>query len=555
MSIELDMEPVPRYLIDVDIDALPRVKKDVVILGGGVAGLFSALKMTETHDVLMITKKSLYDSNTRFAQGGIAAVISSEDSPLYHRVDTLIAGAGLCNTDAVDVLVNEGPSRVRELVRMGTHFDQESDGDFALTKEGAHSQRRILHANGDATGYEIVRALSEKAVANERIEIWEHHFAVDIVTHDGECCGLIVQKPDGSRIMVEANATVICSGGAGQLFRYTTNPEVATGDGFAMAYRAGADLQDVEFIQFHPTVLTYPGAPRFLISEAVRGEGAVLRNIKGERFMQRYDDRLELAPRDIVARAIVSEMEATGSTYIFLDISHESPEMVKHRFPTIYAHCLQYGLDLTTDWVPVAPAAHYMMGGIRTGLHGETNIPRLYACGECTSTGVHGANRLASNSLSEAIVFGQRIVNQIRELEKLPDNIHYGLTQIEKHRKNPSIQAVVEKRLKLQKIMLREVGLRRDEKGMTKGLEELKRHMPYFRTEMKQTVEYEFANMLTLAMLITEAALMRQESRGAHYRLDFPNTDDVTGRHHVLINRKEGVRQVPIVDDSQYHEM
>lgn len=275
-----------------------------------------------------------------------------------------MAGAGLCSSTAVDALVNEGPEGVHELIRLGTLFDKE-DGVLALTQEGAHSHRRILHANGDATGYEIVRALAEQVAEHENIEVWDDHYAIDLITEGGECVGALLQRPGGGRLFLQGDATILCSGGAGQLYRYTTNPEVATGDGVAIAYRAGAHIRDMEFIQFHPTALSYPGAPRFLISEAVRGEGAVLRNINGERFMERYHNLLELAPRDIVARAIVSEMELTKSTFVYLDITHESPEMVKHRFPTIYETCMGYGLDITSDWIPVAPAAHYMMGGLR----------------------------------------------------------------------------------------------------------------------------------------------------------------------------------------------
>ena len=535
---------IPRYLVDVELDRLPVLDKDVIVIGAGIAGLFTAIRASKHHNVLMITKKSLLDSNTRYAQGGIAAVFSDEDSPAYHRQDTLIAGAGLCGHDAVDVLVHEGPRGVQSLINMGTQFDQEN-GEFALTKEGAHSQRRILHANGDATGFEIVRALSENAVSNPRIDVWDEHFVIDLVTEDGECCGAIVQKPGGERLFVRGKATILCSGGAGQLYRYTTNPEVATGDGIAMAYRAGAYIRDVEFIQFHPTSLCYPGAPRFLISEAVRGEGAVLRNIKGERFMERYHEQLELAPRDVVARAIVSEMEETRSTFVYIDITHESAEMVKHRFPTIYEYCLKYGLDLTADWIPVAPAMHYMMGGVRTDLNGETNIKRLFACGEVSSTGVHGANRLASNSLSEAIVFGRRIVKRIDELPPLqakPD-IHN-----EQERISAPIQAVVERRLKLQKIMVRYAGLRRNENGLKKGYEELKRQLPIFQSILTQREEFEFANLLTCALLTTESALQREESRGAHYREDFPTRDDIVWRKHTVLHRTQGITEERIED-------
>ncbi|MFX3631661.1 MAG: L-aspartate oxidase [Candidatus Pristimantibacillus sp.] len=536
---------IPRYLVDINLDELPVVEKDVIVIGAGIAGLFTALRASDSNNsVLMITKKSLLDSNTRYAQGGIAAVISEDDSPEYHRQDTLFAGAGLCSDDAVNVLVHEGPKGVKNLIKMGTHFDQEN-GEFALTKEGAHSQRRILHANGDATGFEIVRALSEKAVADSNIELWDDHFVIDLVTQDGECCGAIVQKPDGQRLFVRGKATILCSGGAGQLYRYTTNPDVATGDGIAMAYRAGAYIQDVEFIQFHPTSLCYPGAPRFLISEAVRGEGAVLRNIKGERFMDKYHHQLELAPRDVVARAIVSEMEETRSTFVYIDVTNESAEMVMHRFPNIYEFCLKYGLDLTTDWIPVAPAAHYMMGGVKTGLNGETNIRRLFACGEVSSTGVHGANRLASNSLSEAIVFGRRIVESINKLSEL--DVRPSIINEQLHT-TASMQAVVEKRLKLQKIMVRYVGLRRDAKGLEKGLEELKRQLPIFQSVLTQREDYEFANLLTCALLTTESALQREESRGAHYREDFPERDDQAWRKHTVMHRLHGITEERMVD-------
>lgn len=536
---------IPRYLVDFDLRQLPQVHTEVIVIGVGIAGLFTALKAAERHKVLMVTKKSLLDSNTRYAQGGIAAVISDEDSPAYHRQDTLIAGAGLCSSAAVDVLVHEGPAGVTDLIRMGTEFDME-DGQYALTKEGAHSQRRILHAQGDATGAEIVRALSERTKQDPNIEIWDDHYVIDLITEDGECYGALVQKPDGQRIFVRADATILCSGGAGQLFRYTTNPDIATGDGIAIAYRAGADIRDVEFIQFHPTALCYPGAPRFLISEAVRGEGAVLRNIKGERFMERYHPQLELAPRDIVARAIVSEMEATKSTFVYIDFTHESEETVKHRFPTIYEFCLNYGLDLSSDWIPVAPAAHYMMGGVVTDLYGETTVKRLFACGEVTSTGVHGANRLASNSLSEAIVFGRRIVERIRQLprvDRIPE-----VRQETPERKDIAIQPIVEKKLKLQKVMLRYVGLFRNAQGLEKGYEELKRHLSIFDARLSKREEYQFANLLTLALLTTHAALIREESRGGHYREDFPERDDLVWRKHTVFNRVTGITEGRIDD-------
>jgi L-aspartate oxidase len=529
---------IPRTLVDIDIASIPHVHTDVIVVGAGIAGLYTALQVAKKHRVVIIAKKSLHESNTRYAQGGIAAVISQDDSPLYHRQDTFISGAGLCTMRAVDVLVHEGSEAVLELIRLGTRFDRTEDGQYDLTREGAHSQRRILHAQGDATGAEIVRALTEAIKKNEQITVWDEHFCIDVVTQDGECYGAVIERPSGERVFLQAQATVVCTGGVGQLYRYTTNPEIATGDGMAIAYRAGAILRDLEFVQFHPTALTYPGAPRFLISEALRGEGAVLRNSSGERFMLHEHPLAELAPRDVVARGIVHEMERTKATFVYLDLTHESAEWIEQRFPTIYAVCLQYGLDLSTDWIPVAPAAHYMMGGIRTDLYGETNIKRLFACGEVSSTGVHGANRLASNSLSEAVVFGRRIAKRIMETDKLQDippfHIELGRTQ----RFAPSI---IEKRLKLQKMMVKYAGLVREERGLKKGLEELRKLTPIFHAKLSSSEQYQYANLLTIALLLMQAALKREESRGGHYRRDFPDRDDETWMRHLIHHREFGL--------------
>lgn len=529
---------IPRTLVDIDIASIPHVHTDVIVVGAGIAGLYTALQVAKDHRVVIIAKKSLHESNTRYAQGGIAAVISQDDSPLYHRQDTFISGAGLCTMRAVDVLVHEGSEAVLELIRLGTRFDRTEDGQYDLTREGAHSQRRILHAQGDATGAEIVRALTEAIKKNEQITVWDEHFCMDVVTQDGECYGAIIERPSGERVFLQAKATVICTGGVGQLYRYTTNPEIATGDGMAIAYRAGAILRDLEFVQFHPTALTYPGAPRFLISEALRGEGAVLRNSSGERFMLHEHPLAELAPRDVVARGIVHEMERTKATFVYLDLTHESTEWIEQRFPTIYAVCLQYGLDLSTDWIPVAPAAHYMMGGIRTDLYGESNIKRLFACGEVSSTGVHGANRLASNSLSEAVVFGRRIAKRIEETDKPQDiprfHIELGRTQ----RVAPSI---IENRLKMQKMMVKYAGLVREERGLKKGLEELRKLTPVFHAKLSSSEQYQYANLLTIALLLMQAALKREESRGGHYRRDFPDRDDETWIRHLIHHREFGL--------------
>lgn len=532
---------IPQYIVDFDLSQLPIVETDVLVIGSGIAGLYTAIRASKHNQVLMITKKSLLESNTRYAQGGIAAVIAEDDSPAYHLQDTLVAGAGLCRREAVEALVNEGPDGVQELIRLGTLFDVEN-GELALTQEGAHSHRRILHANGDATGYEIVRALAAQASAHSGIEVWDEHFVIDLITDHGECVGALIQKSDGTKVFVKARATVLCSGGAGQLYRYTTNPEVATADGVAMAYRAGAVIRDMEFIQFHPTSLCYPGAPRFLISEAVRGEGAFLRNIKGERFMERYHPQLELAPRDIVARAIVSEMEMTNSTFVYLDITHESAELIKHRFPTIYETCMRYGLDMTTDWIPVAPAAHYMMGGVKTDLNGESSIGRLFACGEVSSTGVHGANRLASNSLSEAIVFGHRIVERIQTLPPLNSiQIETPAPHSVGNSKWNEQQPISERRLRLQKLMVRQVGLRRNGAGLQGALDKLESEMHIFNYLLTHKEEMEYANLLTCAWLVTSGALHRQESRGAHFREDFPLRDDVAWQKHSLQQREQAI--------------
>ncbi|MFK0526331.1 L-aspartate oxidase [Paenibacillus illinoisensis] len=532
---------IPQYIVDFDLSQLPIVETDVLVIGSGIAGLYTAIRASKHNQVLMITKKSLLESNTRYAQGGIAAVIAEDDSPAYHLQDTLVAGAGLCRREAVEALVNEGPDGVQELIRLGTLFDVEN-GELALTQEGAHSHRRILHANGDATGYEIVRALAAQASAHSGIEVWDEHFVIDLITDHGECVGALIQKSDSTKVFVKARATVLCSGGAGQLYRYTTNPEVATADGVAMAYRAGAVIRDMEFIQFHPTSLCYPGAPRFLVSEAVRGEGAFLRNIKGERFMERYHPQLELAPRDIVARAIVSEMETTNSTFVYLDITHESAELIKHRFPTIYETCMRYGLDMTTDWIPVAPAAHYMMGGVKTDLNGESSIGRLFACGEVSSTGVHGANRLASNSLSEAIVFGHRIVERIQTLPPLNSiQIETPAPHSVGNRKWNEQQPISERRLRLQKMMVRQVGLRRNGAGLQGALNKLESEMDIFNYLLTHKEEMEYANLLTCAWLVTSGALHRQESRGAHFREDFPLRDDAAWQKHSLQQREQAI--------------
>ena len=541
-----------RYLINLHKD-IPTIDANAVVIGSGIAGLYTAHCLSEHQSVVLITKRAITESNTNYAQGGIAAAISEQDSPELHLNDTLYAGVGLCDRQAVEILVNEGKERIRELIELGAVFDMK-DGELALAKEGAHSCRRILRAKGDATGAEIVRALVKVVRNNPKIEKLENYFAIDIVTEGTNCKGVLVQDDCGNIVFYRSDVVVLATGGMGQLFRYTTNPEIATGDGVAMAYRAGANIANLEFYQFHPTVLSYPGAPRFLISEAVRGEGALLRNIHGERFMVEKHEMAELAPRDVVSRSIVEEMERTKATYVFLDITHKQQEELYERFPTIYEKCLQYGLDISHDWIPVAPAAHYAMGGVMTNEWGETELHGLFACGEVACTGVHGANRLASNSLSEALVYGKRIAIKANELleqianeeVKEPGKSKYQLPLLI-HKPVSRLHHISERRLRLQKVMLRYVGVKRDKEGLVQALEEFKKFTPMVSYAYSEVGEYEFMNMLTCATLIAMSAISRKESRGAHYRLDYSNTLD-DWQKPVSIHKDRGV--VVDVDNS-----
>lgn len=584
-----------RFTVSTSHDREDTVYTDVLVIGTGIAGLFTALAASEHKNVLLITKDVLLESNTRYAQGGIAAVMAQDDSPHFHREDTLLAGAGLCEQHAVNVLVQEGPERVQELIMLGTAFDT-LDGKLELTREGAHSHRRILHANGDSTGHEIVRALSRQVQEHKRIEVWERHSTVELLIQDQQCIGAVIRQPDGHVLQVLSQATVLCTGGSGQLYEHTTNPEVATADGIAIAYRAGAQLRDMEFIQFHPTALCYPGAPRFLISEAVRGEGAILRNRNGEAFMLNYHPLGDLAPRDIVSRAIVSEMERDGSTFVYLDITHESEQQLQHRFPTIYETCLRYGLNLAQDWIPVSPAAHYMMGGIRTDDNGESSIARLFACGEVSSTGIHGANRLASNSLSEAVVYGRRIAQRIMQLPLLKmtrsktifaDSLNVNkfttssafsgpsgfsvsstlsepstsfarsvlaassLSSISSAPSSVMQSQLLDLRLALRRCMTMYAGIRRTAYGLQQGLDQLQHiqrqydALPGYTVAMDRDHD-ELGNMLLVGRLIMLAALQREESRGGHYRDDFPERDDINWHKHTIQHRQYGLSEEKI---------
>ncbi|MFZ5646143.1 MAG: L-aspartate oxidase [Bacillota bacterium] len=520
------------YLVNFETRQLPQDYWDYVIIGSGIAGLYTAsIASAMGKKVVVITKKEVDHSNTDRAQGGIAAALSTSDSPDLHFKDTLVAGAGLCDEDAVRILVNEGPERVLDLIRIGARFDRKG-GELALTKEGAHSRRRILHASGDATGAEIQRVLTDRIRGDKNVLVLENHQAVDLLVHENVCYGILVYERDTGKLLVFRGASVIlATGGLGMLFDHSTNPEVATGDGIAIAYRAGAEVMDMEFIQFHPTVLSLPGAPRFLISEAVRGEGAYLRNRYGERFMTRYHHLAELAPRSVVVKAILSEMAGTASEKVFLDLSHMSPDLVRERFPTIGKTCAMYGLDITCDPIPVAPAAHYMMGGVKTNLNGETSIRGLYACGETSCLGVHGANRLASNSLLDGLVFGYRIVECVKKykLGQQKKNIEFACDWLE----NMTVP-YSKIRSEMRAVMNKYVGPVRNEHGLKKALDFFSGYEYLKKIHAPTSSDMEVRNMLEVGGLIAEAAMMRTESRGGHYRLDYPESLDRWLKHIVI---------------------
>ncbi len=507
-------------------------KPDFIVVGSGIAGLRAALEIARAGArVVVLTKERTGESNTEYAQGGVAVALAEDDEVELHEADTLAAGAGLCDVAAVRVLVAEGRHYMRELIAWGTEFDR-ADGRLLFTQEAAHSRRRILHARGDATGHEIVRALVARAQAEPLIEFLPHTGVAELLHTDGRCCGVSFLDP---RVRapreLRARAVLLASGGAGQVFQHTTNPPGATGDGMAMAYRAGAELADMEFVQFHPTALNVEGAPRFLLSEAMRGEGGVLLNEDGRRFMSRYHERAELAPRDVVSRAIVAELRRTATRTVYLDMTALDARFVRERFPKIYATCLRHGLDVARAPVPVSPAAHYSMGGVRTDLAGRTTVAGLYAAGEVACTGVHGANRLASNSLLEGLVFGARA-----GAAAVADYAHEPLT--ETATSAPSAQTdeaadwrggeiALAVRKRVRRVMWERVGILRTRTSLLRALAE-------FERIAHANLRAPSRNFLTVAALIARAALWREESRGAHYRLDFLARDDARWRVHSM---------------------
>jgi L-aspartate oxidase len=519
---------------------------DYAVVGSGIAGLRAAIELSSAGTVLVLAKSNLSDSATAWAQGGIAVALSDEDEIGLHEQDTINAGDGLCRAEAVALLVEEGPKYITQLIEWGTEFDR-AGTKLAFTREAAHSRSRILHAHGDSTGREITRALLARAHTIPHLHLRAHAFTTELIVERGAVTGLrFIDETDGSLHELQAGAVLLATGGLGQIYRETTNPDVATGDGMAIAYDAGAVLSDMEFVQFHPTALTIQGAPRFLLSEALRGEGAVLRNIGLERFMRRYHEAQELAPRDVVARAIVSEMQRTNSTHVYLDMTKKSEEFLKTRFPRIYETCLSYGLDLARDLAPVCPAAHYMMGGVKTDLWGRTSLPGLYSAGETAATGVHGANRLASNSLLEGLVFGARAGQAMMKdapagkrqpgalpgsPAPLPGNSSAAQKEAAKaaDKKSASCAALT----KIRDIMWREVGIMRNGKELTEALKQLEAlELPKSDKPMRSS--YELRNLHKLGLVMARAALARQESRGSHYRSDFPYRNDEDFSRHSL---------------------
>lgn len=504
------------------------LETDFIVIGSGVAGLRASIELAKTRaKVTVLTKDKASESNTEYAQGGVAVVLSDDDNAELHEEDTLIAGAGLCDEKAVETLVTEGTRYIKQLIEWGTEFDREG-GRLVFTQEAAHSRRRILHAHGDSTGKEIVRALIARARQEKTIVLLPFANTESLLVAGGSCVGVrfldpILRAPRE----IFARAVILCTGGAGQLYQHTTNPPVATGDGMAMSFFAGAEMADMEFVQFHPTALSLENAPRFLLSEAMRGEGGILRNKYGERFMQNYDERLELAPRDIVSRSIVAEMRRTGTRSVFLDMTALSEGFLRERFPKIYETCKFYGLNIAADLLPVSPASHYCMGGVRTDLWGRTTLPGLYAAGEVTCTGVHGANRLASNSLLEGLVFGARAGEAAYE-DCAQDKMQRAEFENPKTEiqipKFDEISTSVKKRVK--RVMWEKVGILRDAKSLKGALRE-------FEQIEKANLSNASRNFVTLAILVTKAALWREESRGGHFRSDFPEPRDEWRVHSI----------------------
>ena len=533
----------PRYLVSFGPKRVPHCFTDVLILGGGLAGLRAALAVDKRLSVTVVTKDDLQSSSSQWAQGGIAGVVDPEDRFDNHVADTLTAGCGLCHEDVVDAVIREAPGRIAELIAWGTRFD-ERDGSLALGREGGHSHHRIVHALGDATGREVMRAVIEQTRKLDNLAVWPETFTIDLVTHEGVCRGAIVWNPRHGKTFVWARRTILATGGAGQLYRESTNPPGASGDGMALAWRAGAELRDMEFMQFHPTVLYIAGGSRSLITEAVRGAGAHLVDKDGRRFMPEFDSRDELAPRDVVSRAITVVMHRTHHANVYLDLSHLDPKMVRERFPGMAAICGQFGLDLARDRIPVRPGAHYMIGGVKVDEMGRTDIPGLFAAGEVTSSGLHGANRLASNSLLEGLVYGARAgeaaaAEVLAEGSRGDDEFHVPPIA------QPKVSAdggdagldLADIRNSLRSLMWRHVGVERSGDSLAEALATVEGWCRYVLPQQFADPQgWQLQNMLEVARLMIRGAIRRDETRGVHFRADHPDTSEAW-RVHIAWHR------------------
>jgi L-aspartate oxidase len=535
-------------------------KTDFLVIGSGIAGLSYALKAARHGQVIIITKKNIQQSNTALAQGGVAAVFGRQDSFALHMEDTMKAGDGLCNPDAVKMVVENGPERIKELVDQGARFTKAGKGkyDFSLGREGGHSAKRIVYAH-DLTGREIEDALVDCVKKHDNITILENHVAVNLITfsssvrsgvlvtqYENICCGAyVLNKSTGNVETFHAGVTLLATGGASKVYLYTSNPDIATGDGIAMAYRAGASVANLEFVQFHPTCLYHPQAKNFLISEAVRGEGGRLLDGKGRRFMADYTPDRELACRDIVARAIDNELKKTGAESVFLDISHKDAAFIRQRFPNIHARCLEYGIDITIDPIPVVPAAHYMCGGVATDLNGKTDVQRLYAVGETACTGLHGANRLASNSLLEALVYAHNAyLDSVKEFSAVQNKVDITLDTWDETNTTDSDEAIVVSHNwdEIRRLMWNYVGIVRSDKRLQRAARRIKtiqEEINEYYWDFKLTSDLvELRNIATVAKLVIRSALLRKESRGLHYNIGYPEHDDKNFLAHTILKKR-----------------
>lgn len=527
-----------RYLVPVNTVSMQQSFTDCLVIGTGIAGLRAALEAARHCNVTLVSKGTLSDSNTWNAQGGIASVLDSADSFQSHIDDTLKTGGGISDPAVVERVVKEGPALIRQLDEWGTDFDR-VDGHIDISLEGGHSHARVIHAHGDSTGRGIAETLTRMAKQNEAITIHENFFTIDLLTGDqGHCVGAIGSTPAGELQIIWAGATILATGGAGRLYRETTNPECATADGLAMAWRAGAVLRDMEFMQFHPTTLYIAGASRALVTETLRGEGAVLRDCNHEPFMKEYDPAGELAPRDVVSRAILDRMLKTGSTHVYLDIRHFDKDHFQRRFPLISELCRSFDIDVSQDLIPVRPSAHYMIGGVKTDADAATNVPRLLACGEVASTGLHGANRLGSNSLLEGLVFGKIAGQAAVDVINKAGNVQHQRIKIDVPPSDRSRLDAEDVRNSLRALMWRNAGITRSEKPLTEAAEIITFWQRYVMDKVFATpFGWECQNMLTVAGLMAHAAEERKESRGVHYRQDHPDRDDKNFAKHIELKR------------------